>query len=436
MLIAILLTIFFFFTAYGTNVESQIDPEVDVVEQNLSDAVPEEEDYDHAGEDINIDEMATPTYNSPLEREVNNFIEAYRDDIKGLSLRVFSLDDMILEIDYGYANTRTELAVCEETVWGWGSVTKLLVWVSAFQLYERGELDLHADIFTYINGEYFLGIVYPVTMHHLINHTSGLAGHAVDMALMDEDIPTLEEVLKNAYGEEIGIHAQHSRPGENFFYSNFGTAMAAYVVQQASGLPFYEYVHENIFMPLGMYQTALLPDLSDNMWVDSQRDNMQTYSATGGIALNRRQDIIYPAGGAVGTISDMVKFGRALFSNGNGAYALFENPKTLYSIYPSWEEILNIPHSPMDMGGVFISFFNGFVVTVPYGNDNVVPSRVIGHSGAFNGSFTYFFINIDEGIGMIVNENRFGGMLMSSDDFFSFFINEIPRLALGVEDYD
>ena len=169
--------------------------------------------------------------------------------------------------------------------------------------------------------------------------------------------------------------AQNRPPGEQVKYSNYGIALAAYILEHISGMPFYQYVHDNIFAPLAMTQTSLLPNSSDNDWVRSQRENINSYEGHLGWVQQRHYVILYPAGAAVGTISDLVKFGRALLPDDSGESLLFEKPETLAFLYD-----------------FIVSSFND-------------DSRILGHSGGTRGFYTHFILNIDKGIGIIISSN-------------------------------
>jgi len=233
--------------------------------------------------------------------------------INGLSIAIFTKDDMILEKAYGYADMVAGIPVDSDTVFEWGSVTKLLVYVSAMQLYEQGKLDFHADIFSYIPGDYFPNIIYPTTTFNLMHHTAGFDDltdrdfYSFQYVPTNGIVPSLEDILRDI--SRTDIVAQNSQPGERVKYSNYGTALLGYVIEQISGLPFYEYVHSNVFAPLGMSHTALLPDLSDNEWVKSQRAEIKVYGAADNeLDVQRKQIGLYPAGAATGTIPDRARF--------------------------------------------------------------------------------------------------------------------------------
>jgi len=368
--------------------------------------------------DDEIEDEAEESEPVSLEDFIADALEAHSDRIKGVAFTAFTGDDIILELLYGYADTEAGIEIDSDSVFQWGSITKLLVYVSAMQLYERGELDLHADIFTYIPGSDFPNIQVPITMHHLINHTPGFAPHTdsddiwysllVQSILetyyfitIGDDIPTLGGSLRSVFTQ----FPQVWQPGEVVEYADLFVGLAAYVVERIAGVPFYQYVHENIFAPLGMYHTAILPDLSDNAWVDEQRDVMIGYGQFGPLYPQRRLIANYPAGMAAGTISDMMKFARALMPDENGVSILFENPETLFILYPTLEEIQDINECT-----VGFRFFNGFMV-FSVGE----PIRVLGHGGGVGGFVSGLFIEIDRGIGFVISENTsFGLQSMST----------------------
>jgi len=366
-----------------------------------------------------------------LEQRISNFKETRADNIRGLAISIFTRDEIILEIEYGYADTAAGLAVDSDTVFAWASVTKPLVWVSVMQLYERGELDLHADIFTYISRECFPHIIYPTTMYHLMHHTAGFYyNNATYTTLINievgEAMPTLGNSLRDV--SSSGIIIQNSRPGERISYSNYGSVLAGYIVQQIAGVPFHEYVHSNIFAPLSMYHTALLPDLSDNEWVMQQREKIKLYDPWGLLFTQQILLAHYPGGAAVGTISDMIKFARALLPDENGGSILFENAETLSKLHPSLEDILNAPSA--GFSGEAIAFINGFE-TFPDRSREAMFPRIIGHAGSLPGFITLMYIDIDSGVGMIMSENTRHG-LSTAPGFLTFFTHEIPELVSGI----
>lgn len=121
---------------------------------------------------------------------------------------------------------------------------KTMIWVSALQLYEQGKLDLEADIRTYLPDGFLTKLKYddPITMIDLMNHRGGWQEALYTIQVTDEsDIMPLGEALK--YSEPPQVF----RPGEVEAYSNWGAALAGYIIECVSGMDYGEYLHKNIF---------------------------------------------------------------------------------------------------------------------------------------------------------------------------------------------
>ena len=232
---------------------------------------------------------------------------------------------------FGEMNRQQEIAVDETSVFEWGSVSKTLIWVSAMQLWEQGKLDLEADVRTYLPEGFFRHLTYdePITMIHLMNHEGGWQETTHSIWESDESrIPSLKDALQAVEPAQI-FH-----PGEVQAYSNYGAAVAAYVVECVSGTDYCEYVHKHIFEPLGMEHTALNPMHSDNPYVYEHRRTNRSYR----FSLGRCVDIgpclkyvtIYPAGSATGTLGDLMTYARALLDD---SAPLFEDPATQDALF-------------------------------------------------------------------------------------------------------
>ena len=415
-IISIIITAVLILTACGSNPDTPRINEDSPAELTENSIRPITDDTDAETSAYNDSDAEISTNEISLEQLIDNYIETHNRMISGLSISIFTKEDIILEKVYGYADMAAGIPVDSDTVFEWGSVTKLLVYVSAMQLYEQGKLDFHADIFSYIPEEYFPNIVYPTTMFDLMHHTAGFDDltnsdfYEFQYVPVNEVVPALEDILRDI--SKTDIAAQNSQPGERVIYSNYGAALAGYVIEQISGIPFYEYVHSNIFAPLGMSHTALLPDLSDNVWVKSQRTKIKVYlMADSELDVQRTQIGLYPAGAATGTTSDIVRFAKALIPDENGASILFEESETLFKLFPSIEDIQNAVTDERLEG---IAYHYGFYIFTSRGE----LGRAIGHSGGTEGSASILFIDIDRGIGVTISENtRYG--LMNVGEFWS-----------------
>lgn len=327
--------------------------------------------------------------------EVKTTIDAYVQEhtatTAAVSVAVFE-GEKVLSLDrYGDADRENGVKNDENTVFEWGSCTKLLVWASAMQLSERGMLDLNEDIRTYLPEGFLTKLSYdaPITMQNLMNHDAGFQETIVELFVPEgRPLRSLEAQLVSSQPAQI------YEPGTTVAYSNYGASLAGYIVERVSGMPFYAYVQKNIFAPLGIGHTALRADLSDNEWVKAQRAKLACY-APDGARLNYPAFCIplYPAGMATGTIEDFCRFAQALTAAPGSEYALFEKEETRALFYSPTR------YFP---GGVRAENCHGMWVT-PYG-----AHEMLGHGGNTAGCSAQLCFDPKTGEGMVVMTNQSG----------------------------
>ena len=165
---------------------------------------------------------------------------------------------------YGLASLEKKTPVApERTLFRVASISKLFTATAIMQLCERGKVDLHQDINRYLTG-FQLKNTYPrpVTLADVTTHTAGFDGESVGIvARSQREIVPLGEHLARWMPPRV------MPPGETWSYSNYGFALAGYVVETTSGTPFSRYIDENIFQPLGMNRSSFLlpPQLAPDL---------------------------------------------------------------------------------------------------------------------------------------------------------------------------
>ena len=332
------------------------------------------------------DDKYTPT--GIAYGDIGSSIEKWADDnpnkYVSFVTSVFDKDEIIYEGAFGYCDRENNIAAETDSVYEWGSVTKLTAWVSVMQLYEQGKIDLDRDIREYLPDGFLQNLKYndPITMMNLMNHNAGWGEGTWALQTSDpEQIVSLGEALRATEPPQM------YRPGEVMSYSNWGAALAGYIVECITGQSFADYVHENIFEPLGMEHTAILPDHSDNAWVKEQRENLVSYNFDGETWNANGKELIYinlyPAGSATGTISDMAKFAQSFVSD---ECPLFEKPETrdLFlspSAYLGDTDIATCYHGLWD--------------------DNCETALLLGHSGSTNACSSHLYFDPETGLGYV-----------------------------------
>ncbi|UCH92669.1 MAG: serine hydrolase [Candidatus Aminicenantes bacterium] len=221
-------------------------------------------------------ESTVPLPGQPLGPVDPTEVEAFLDGVMAAHMEAYKIAGAVIAIvkdgklffakGYGYADVeKKKPVIAEKTLFRTGSTGKLFTWTAVMQLVEKGLVDLDADINTYLKKfkipETFKE---PITMTHLLTHTPGFEDTFTGMAVRTPgNIEPLAQYLAKH------MPARVRPPGKLTAYSNHGTALAGYIVEVVSGMPFEKYVEENIFKPLDMMHSTFaqpLPaHLAENM---------------------------------------------------------------------------------------------------------------------------------------------------------------------------
>ena len=112
-----------------------------------------------------------------IGQKIEDYYKEHEKTSAGLATSVFDKDGQtIYQNNFGYVDKEKKLAVDDNSVFEWGSATKLTVWVSVMQLWEEGKIDLKTDIKEYLPKDFLKGkLTYdkPITMLDLMNHQAG-----------------------------------------------------------------------------------------------------------------------------------------------------------------------------------------------------------------------------------------------------------------------
>lgn len=327
---------------------------------------------------------------SDLEETIDTYVKKHESTTAAVSVAVLHAGDILLEKAYGYTDLEHLFPNDENTVFEWGSMTKLLAWVSVMQLEEQGILDLHTDIRNYLPDGFLSKLKFSnkITMLNLMNHNAGWQETSTDLFVENvEDILPLGKALQYIEPEQV------YEPGTIVAYSNWGTALAGYIVERVSGQSYADYVHEHIFQPLGMEQTALNPTLSDNPWVAAKRREQKCYTIDNkSLGTSLYYLPLYPAGMATGTLNDIIKFAQALMPSEGEQSPLFGEEQTL-------EGMLSPTLYYAD--GVTPRNYHGFWT-------DMHRNPVIFHNGATLGSSSWFTLDLVSKTAAIIFSNQKG----------------------------
>lgn len=337
--------------------------------------------------------------------------------IAGAAVAVVKDGMLFFAKGYGYADVEKGIpADPAQTLFATGSVGKVFTWTAVMQLAEQGKLDLDADINTYLDFRIPDTYPQPVTLKHLMTHTSGFENRLLDSVTADvkEIIPAREWLVAH-------MHARVRPPGAAAGYSNFNAMLAGYIVARVSGQPYDQYIQEHIFDPLGMaHSTArsqIPPHLSAQValgytFADGLFQPFPAYTP---------QPALEPSGAHRVTVTDMARFMIAHLQHGFYGDAATEIRILEESTARQMHSTLYTPH-PRLTGtayGLFDFTDNG--------------QRTLGHSGELPPMHSLLLLLPDQNLGVFVAYNSAGGSELTNQHLGfqrAFFDHYYPAAAV------
>ena len=104
-----------------------------------------------------------------LGASLDAFLESKADNHAAVAVLVFTAEDDLYTRYFGAVDAAGNVPLNEDHVLEWGSTTKLLVWISAMQLWEAGKLDLNEDIRTYLPDGFLKNLRYNCSIVSICN---------------------------------------------------------------------------------------------------------------------------------------------------------------------------------------------------------------------------------------------------------------------------
>jgi D-alanyl-D-alanine carboxypeptidase len=158
----------------------------------------------------------------------------------GAALAVTDREEILGVAVRGLADVAAGTPVRAETRFQIGSISKSFAGIVALQEADAGRLDLHVSVNEILPWLELPEAFGPITLHHLMQHTSGLG-------VGEEDAPTLAGALWLL--REVPPTAP---PGERFWYSNDGWKIVGACLEHVTGTPIHDLLAERLLEPLGM----------------------------------------------------------------------------------------------------------------------------------------------------------------------------------------
>jgi len=215
-----------------------------------------------------------------VRRIDSTFSDFDHTDRPGCSLGISRQGELVYRRGYGMSNLEYGLAISPGSIFHVASISKQFTAFAIGLLVDDGKLSVDDDVRKYIPEIPSYGK--PITLRHLIYHTSGIRDQWTLLGMggwREPDVVTEGDIL----GVVARQKALNFQPGEEYLYSNSGYTLLGIVVKRVSGLSLHEFAEQRIFRPLGMTSTHFQYDHS--MVVPNRTSAYRAYGAAWAITI-------------------------------------------------------------------------------------------------------------------------------------------------------
>lgn len=323
------------------------------------------------------------TFEIPLGRKGNDPFEALRSLGKqglektrapGLAVSLVKNEKVAWTEGFGFSDVENDVVVRPDAVFRIASITKPMTATAVMQLVERGLVRLDDPVQQYVPS--FPDKGSPITIRHLLTHTSGIRHYKPGEFNNKQSYESLDDAFDLFKDDPLLFP-----PGEKYSYSTYGYNLLAAVVERVSGMPFERYLQERIWRPAEMPDTRLEhpPEIVKRRarhYVRSESGELQN-------APYADLSVKWAGGGVISTAPDVARFHIALDKG-----KLLE-PETLAQMYT--------PATLND--GTRTNYGLGWQSVVADGQ------QWVAHSGGATGGTTYLLRNPESGIAVVILAN-------------------------------
>jgi CubicO group peptidase (beta-lactamase class C family) len=219
-----------------------------------------------------------------LDKKVTSFMRQWH--IKGASLSIMRNDSLLYSKGYGWADEAEEVKMEPRHILRMASVSKLITAVGIMVLQERDSLSIKDTVFGpsgILNDSLFNKLIkdknyHKITVEHLLRHQGGFprdplfSSRDVMTQLRLNHAPEKEDFYKVVLNRPVRFE-----PGSWQRYSNFGYLLLCDVIEKASGMPYEQFIQENVLMPAGCFDMHI----AGNYYEDKRENEARYYTHEG-----------------------------------------------------------------------------------------------------------------------------------------------------------
>lgn len=255
-----------------------------------------------------------PSAQASLDAVVATFV---KPDAPGCAVAAARAGQRIATKGFGMAELEHGTAITPESVFEAGSVSKQFTAAAILTLAEDGKLALTDDVRKYLPELPDYGT--PITMDHLLSHTSGLRDWGAIAMLGGWERSTRAYTNDDALRIIARQKALNYEPGTEYSYTNSGYNLMAIIVERVSGQSLAAFSKTRLFAPLGMNRTSWRDDFRRLV---KNRAIAYAPASGGGWEERRPFENVYGNGGLLTTVGDLLIWNEALSTGKFGTQLL------------------------------------------------------------------------------------------------------------------
>ena len=214
-----------------------------------------------------------------MDRKVNAYLRKWH--MKGASLAITRGDSLVYAKGYGWADEENGLEMSPRHILRMASVSKLITAAGIMVLHDRGELNIKDTVFGpsgILNDSTITALIkdrnyYKITVEHLMRHQGGFrrdplfSSRDVMNQLQLDHAPEAEDFYRVVLNRRLKF-----APGSWQSYSNFGYLLLSKVIEKVSGMPYEEFICNEVLAPAGCYDMHIA-----GTYYEDRKDNEVRY---------------------------------------------------------------------------------------------------------------------------------------------------------------
>lgn len=245
-------------------------------------------------------------YPQNRSQAVRDVVDAHikENAVAGASVAIMVDGRLRFAEGFGFQDVENKIPATSHTVYRLASISKVVTTIGIMQLVERGRIDLDADARNYVPS--FPEKANVFTTRHLLTHTSGIRHYVSGTTDGGPQYNSTEEALSVFKDDPLLFE-----PGTRSSYSTHAFTLVSRVLEGASGLPFEQYMNENVFSKTG---TSLL-GFEHREHTNQYRSKLYAHGLQNAIVESTpAQDNSwkYAGGGMESSVIDLVRFAQAV----------------------------------------------------------------------------------------------------------------------------